>query len=110
MLPSQVRILVATRPVDFRWSFDRLSGVIRSSLGSNPRSGALFVFLNRRGDRLKVCFFDGTGDCMLYKRLDRASFRGIVDLSQDASHVEIDAAALKGLIAGVVTPAGGRVH
>jgi transposase len=73
MLPAGVPIWVALGPVDLRWSFDLLIGVVRDRLGREPREG-LVVFLNRRTDRAKILFHDGSGWCQLYKRLDRGLF------------------------------------
>lgn len=112
MLGVGARIFVATKTVDFRGSFDRLGGFVRERLREDPRSGAFFVFFNRAGDRLKVLFFDQTGDCILYKRLDRSTFRGIVDLDPEREHIEIDANKLRALLVGVAVerPGGRRLH
>jgi transposase len=104
MLPRGCRIFVATRPVDFRGSFDRLGGIVRQELGDDPRSGALFVFLNRAGDRMKILFFDQTGDCLLYKRLDRRTFRGLLTVNSDSARVEIDLNRLMVLLRGADRP------
>jgi transposase len=61
MLPSGVQIFLALEPIDLRWSFERLSGVVKEPVGYDARSGALFVFYGRRKDALKVLFFDGSG-------------------------------------------------
>jgi transposase len=100
MLPGQVRVFVATQPVDFRGSFDLLAGVVRERLGADPRSGALFVFFNKRADRIKILFADGSGDCVFYKRLDAGTFRGIVDLDPAQSRVEVDSGRLRLLLSG----------
>lgn len=110
MIPLRGRIFVATAPVDFRGSFERLSGLVRQQLADDPRSGAFFVFVNRRGDRLKILYFDGTGDCILYKRLDRHTFTGVIDFDTKNARVEIDASALQKLIAGTTKPKNRRVH
>lgn len=101
MFALSVRIFVATKTVDFRGSFDRLGGIVRERLAQDPRSGAFFVFLNRNGDRMKVLFFDQTGDCILYKRLDQGTFCGIVDLDPEQERIEIDAQKLRDLLAGL---------
>lgn len=110
MIAGHARIFVATAPIDFRGSFDRLAGAVRAHLQQDPRSGAYFVFFNRNADRVKVFFFDQTGDCILYKRLDRRTFRGIVDLDTQQPRIEIDATALRSLLAGVATPQKSRTH
>lgn len=75
MIPSGVRIFVCREPQDMRRSFDGLSKSTREVLGEDPDSGALFVFTNKRRNRLKVLWFDGSGHCILYKRVHRARFR-----------------------------------
>lgn len=74
MIPRGVEIFVAIEPIDLRWSFDRLSGVVASVIGRDARCGALFVFVGKRKDACKVLFFDGSGLCQFYKRLDRGVF------------------------------------
>jgi transposase len=74
MLPRAVAIFAATEPVDMRRSFDRLAAA-KETLGQDPRSGAPFLFVNRSADRLKALWWDRTGYCILYKRLERGTFR-----------------------------------
>ena len=73
-LPASVRVFVATSPVDLRRGFDGLAACTRELLEHDPLSGHLFVFRNRRGDRLKVLFFAAGGYCLFYKRLERGTF------------------------------------
>lgn len=75
MIPRGVEIYVALDPIDLRWGFDRLSGVVTERLGRPPRSGALFVFFGRRRTAAKILFADRTGVCVFYKRLDAGTFR-----------------------------------
>lgn len=103
MIDVKARVFVATKTVDFRGSFDRLGGIVRERLGDDPRSGAFFVFFNRAGDRIKILFFDDTGDCILYKRLDEWTFRGIIDLDPENERIEIDSSKLRLLLAGIPT-------
>jgi transposase len=100
VLPASVRILVCTEPQDMRRSFDRLAEVVRVFMGEEPESGALFVFVGKRATRVKVLWFDRNGYCLLYKRLHRALF---IAPSADgaSSSVQIDAATLAQLLAGV---------
>lgn len=69
-----VRVMVATRPVDFRKGADGLAALVRESLGADPFSGAVYVFRARRADRVKLVYFDGTGVCLLSKRLEDGKF------------------------------------
>jgi transposase len=100
MLPASIRILVCTEPQDMRRSFDRLAEVVRTQLGEEPQSGALFVFVGKRATRVKVLWWDENGYCLLYKRLHRALFVAPA-CEQSAKAVRIDGAALKQLLAGV---------
>src|ERR1043165_514217 len=75
MIPRGVEIFVALDPIDLRWGFDRLCGVVAERLGRQARSGALFVFFGRRRSAAKILFADRTGVCVLYKRLDANTFR-----------------------------------
>jgi transposase len=106
MIPPQVRIFVCTEPVDMRRSFDGLALVARERLGHDPLAGGLFVFANRRTNRLKVLWFDRTGYCLLYKRLHRALFA--VPRQGDAIAVSIDRGALARLLEGVPVTRRGR--
>lgn len=75
MIPHGVEVFVGLEPIDLRWGFDRLSGIVAERLTQDVRGGALFVFFGKRRDALKVLFFDGTGLCLFYKRLDQGAFR-----------------------------------
>ena len=101
MIPSGVEIYVALEPIDMRLSFERLAGLAKEQIGYEARSGALFVFFGRRRDALKVLFFDGSGMCIFYKRLDRGRFQ-IPDAAHvDTRHVEVDDASLEALLDGI---------
>ena len=75
LMPSQgVRILVATKPVDFRKGHDGLAAMVQSMLAEDPFTGTVFVFRPKRADRLKILFWDGSGLVMAYKRLEESTF------------------------------------
>ncbi len=97
-LPAAVRIWLATRPTDLRKSFDSLAEVVRQQLQGDPLSGQLFVFRNRRGDRVKLLYWDEDGFVIVYKRLEAGTFRFPAG---DAAGVEIRAADLQMLLDGV---------
>ena len=75
MLPSAVRIFLCTRPTDLRKSFDGLTGLVQECFGQDPLTGHLFLFLNRRRDRIKILYFDRDGLAIWYKRLEVGSFQ-----------------------------------
>jgi transposase len=101
VIPQGVQVFVALDPVDMRSSFDRLSGIAQEQIGYEARGGALFVFYGRRRDALKVLFFDGSGMCIFYKRLDRGTFRVPEPEAEGARHVEVDDATLEALLDGI---------
>lgn len=101
MIPSGVEIYLALEPIDMRLSFDRLSGLAKERVGYEARSGALFVIFGRRRDALKILFFDGSGMCIFYKRLDSGVFSLPASPGADAAHVEIDEATLDALLDGL---------
>ena len=101
MIPSGVQVFLATEPIDLRWSFDRLSGIALERVGYDARGGALFVFFGKRRDATKILFFDGTGMCLFYKRLDKGLFRVPEALRPDARHVELPDAELDALLDGI---------
>ena len=70
-----VRVMMATRPVDFRKGVDGLAALVRESMGDDPFSGAVYVFRAKRADRVKLVFWDGTGVCLFAKRLEEGQFR-----------------------------------
>ena len=71
----QVRIFVARDPVDMRKSFDGLAGVVIDGLDHDPQSGHVFLFLNKRRDRLKALVWEASGYWILYKRLEHGVFK-----------------------------------
>ena len=101
MIPGSVRIFVCTQPLDLRRSFDGLALATRQVLGEDPQSGALFCFVNKRSNRLKVLWWDRNGYCLLYKRLHRARFELPGSGSETKGSIRIDASALGQLIRGV---------
>jgi transposase len=94
-------IFVATAPVDLHWSFDRLVGLVREQLGGDPRAETLFVFHNRRRTHVKLLWHDGSGYCVLYKRLDRGTYRIPLAIPADAVRVSVSERELRILLEGI---------
>lgn len=72
---TNVRVLVATRPVDFRKGADGLAALVREEMRADPFSGVVYVFRAKRADRVKLLYWDGSGVCLLSKRLEQGAFR-----------------------------------
>jgi len=70
-----VRVMVATRPVDFRKGAEGLAALVREEMKADPFCGAIYVFRAKRADRVKLVFWDGTGVCLFAKRLEAGEFR-----------------------------------
>jgi transposase len=101
MFSSKTAIYCATTPIDLRRSFDGLAAAAKDVLGKEPRSGALFLFVNKAGDRLKALFWDRTGYCLVYKRLERGVFRFPSAVRPGDTSVTIDAAEFSKILEGL---------
>lgn len=71
---QRLPIVIATKPVDFRRGHDGLAATVQNELGLDPHSGLTVVFRSKRGDRLKILVWDGTGLFLIYKRLEASNF------------------------------------
>ena len=80
-IPPATRVFLATAPTDMRKSFDGLYALVENVLEEAPLSGHLFVFRNRRRDRLKVLWWDQDGLALFYKRLERGTYQFPTDVS-----------------------------
>jgi len=101
MIPHGVEVFVGLEPIDLRWGFDRLVGVVAEKVGRDARSGALFAFFGRRRTAAKILFFDGTGFCLFYKRLDKGTFCVPTPLREGDQVVELSEHALENLLDGI---------
>jgi transposase len=104
MLSAKMAIYCATAPVDLRRSFDGLAAAAKESLGHDPRSGALFLFVNRTGNRLKALWWDRTGYCVLCKRLERGVFRLPSAMRPGDASVAIEASEFAKILEGLDLP------
>jgi transposase len=99
-LPPSVRIFLCTRHADMRKGFDGLAQMVREFLREDPLSGHLFVFRSKRGDRLKLLYWDSDGLVIFYKRLERGSYR-FPAATGDGEGLEVRAADLTMILDGV---------
>lgn len=98
--PPAVRIWLGTAPVDLRRSFDGLAEQVRQHLHHDPLSGHVFVFRNKRGDRVKLLYWDEDGFVIVYKRLEEGVFRWPAVVAGQPS-VSLRAAELAMLLDGI---------
>lgn len=94
-----VRVFVVVMPLDMRGSFDALAGAVRR-LGLDPVDGHIYLFLNKRRRIAKSLWFDGSGWCVLGKRLESGSFQ-LPAFDATTSRVQIDGATFASLLAGI---------
>jgi transposase len=103
-LPVSVRIYVARGAVDMRKTFDGLCALTRDALRLDPFTGHVFVFFNRRRDRIKLLLWERNGFWLLYKRLERGTFEVLAEaVSGTDRPIEIDARRLRLLLDGIDT-------
>ena len=73
--PAGTRVLIATKPVDFRKGADGLVAIAKETLGQDPFSGVILVFRSKRADRVKILIWDGSGLALYWKRLESGKFK-----------------------------------
>ena len=100
-LPASVRVFLCLEVTDMRRGFDGLAAMASEVVGEDPLSGHLFVFRNRRRDRVKILYWDRDGYACWYKRLERGSFRFPNVVSRRSRRVEIKTSELMMLLDGV---------
>jgi transposase len=94
-------ILVATTPTNLHLSFDRLAGLVRNELDADPKADTVVVFHNRRRTHVKLLWHDGSGFLLLYKRLDRGTYRIPLAVPADARRVSVSREELSVLFEGI---------
>src|SRR3954465_14711130 len=98
-LSAAVRVFLCTRPTDMRKGFDGLTGLVQGCFAHDLLTGHLFLFLNRRRDRIKILYFDRDGLAIWYKRLEAGSFQ--VPDSDGGDSVELRPGQLAMLLSGI---------
>ncbi|WP_373003884.1 IS66 family insertion sequence element accessory protein TnpB [Hyphomonas sp.] len=105
---GSLKVYVALEPCDLRKSFNGLWTVVSEQLKLDPRSGAIFVFANRRRNRLKILYWDGTGVWVMAKRLEEGTFSWPKSAQSDTKKINLTPEALAMLTDGIELRAGGR--
>lgn len=105
---SHLKVFVATAACDLRMNFNGLWAAATEKLGEDPKSGALFVFGNRRRNRIKILYFDGTGVVVLAKRLEEGTFHWPQSAGEPGAKLRLSPQALQLLLDGVELKAAGR--
>ena len=104
---TSLRIFVCTSPINMNLSFDRLMGVAQQTFDQDPLSGHLFLFFNRRRDRIKILLWDVDGFCIRYKRLEVGVFQLPV-ATEGEQGIELDCSQLNRMLGGLDLKNGRR--
>jgi len=101
-IPRTLRVFLARTPVDMRKSFHGLVALTESVLAQDPLAGHLFVFVNRRRDRIKLLYWGGTGFCIWYQQLERGTYQlpDVAD-ADERQGIEITASQLSLILDGI---------
>lgn len=99
-IAAGTRIFLAVGPTDMRKGFNGLQGIITGVLAQDPLSGHLFLFINRRRDKLKILYWDGDGLAIWYRRLEQGTFQ-VPKVAGDRKSAEIRSDELTMLLRGI---------
>jgi transposase len=100
-LPHSVRVFLHAPATDLRKGFDALSGLVTAAFAQDPTSGHLFLFVNRRRDRLKILYWDRDGLAIWYKRLESPGTFQLPAVPHDAVSIEMTATQLSLILSGI---------
>jgi transposase len=101
MIAHGLQVYVALEPVDMRFGYERLGGIVRERMRAEPRSRALFAFVGKRGHTMKVLTWDGTGAIVVHKKLDAGKFELPKATCVGEQHVMISDAIFEVIYKGV---------
>lgn len=99
-LSAHLRFFLYRHPTDMRKSFDGLCGLVGSTLGKDPLSGDVYVFVNRRRDRIKLLLWDRSGFWICYKRLEQGTFQ-LPAPAEDSDSVKLPYETLVMILEGI---------
>jgi transposase len=100
-LPSSVRVFLHAPPTDLRKGFDALCGLVTTAFSQDPTSGHLFLFVNRRRDRMKILYWDRDGLAIWYKRLENPGTFQIPTTATKAASIEMTPTQLSLILSGI---------
>jgi transposase len=100
-LAHSVRVFLHAQPTDLRKGFDALCGLVTTAFAQDPTSGHLFLFVNRRRDRLKILYWDRDGLAIWYKRLESPGTFQLPAVARDAVSIEMTATQLSLILSGI---------
>jgi len=100
LFPGKVRFFLYAHPTDMRKSFDGLCGLVSDELLHNPLSGDVYIFINRRRDRIKILVWGGDGYWIYYKRLEKGTFQ-LPEIREDSTSLELSYESLFFLLEGI---------
>jgi transposase len=96
-----VKIFLYAQPADLRRGYDGLAAIVEGAMGEDPLSGSLFVFVNKRGNRIKLLYWDRDGYAIWMKRLERGTLEIPAADDPDAASVKITASQLSLILEGI---------
>ena len=100
-LPYSVRVFLHVPPTDLRKGFDALTGLVTSAFDQDPTSGHLFLFVNRRRDRVKILYWDRDGLAIWYKRLENPGTFQLPAVGPDTVAIEMTTTQLSLILSGI---------
>jgi transposase len=101
-VPPQIRVFLYRRPTDMRKSFNGLVALTESALKQDPLSGSLFVFVNRRRDRVKILYWGQTGFCIWYQQLQKGTYQlPVADVLEERDTIEVTRSQLSLILDGI---------
>ena len=100
-IPLQIRVFLYRLPTDMRKSFHGLVALTESALKQDPLSGSLFVFLNRRRDRIKILYWGQTGFCIWYQQLEKGTYQLPEELREEQEALEVTRSQLSLILDGI---------
>ena len=105
---SSLRIFAYVPPADMRKGFSGLSAIIREEFQADPTDGSLFLFINRRRDRMKLLHFADGGFWLYYRLLESGTFETLRAAKPDSCRLQLDATELSMLLSGVSLAQAGK--